>query len=148
MDRIAHRVAAFVMGLGGLAHACAALAVLTGGTSLNPAFAARPEGSGPPKAVSDRQAGSGTEGRPAAPMARPASSQCSTGAWPFAPPAIDQTRFAAGVSSSVAVSVATAVPFSSTANGPASVMTGAASEAQKAADFVLPAPARSEAAAA
>ena len=40
MDRIAHRVAAFVMGLGYLAHSCAAFAVLTGGTILELAFAA------------------------------------------------------------------------------------------------------------
>ena len=40
MDRIAHRIAAFVMGLGGLAHSCAALAVLTGGTILELPFAA------------------------------------------------------------------------------------------------------------
>ena len=40
MDRIAHRIAAFVMGLGDLAHACAALAVLTGRTVLELPFAA------------------------------------------------------------------------------------------------------------
>ena len=33
MNRITYRVAAFVMGLGDLAHSCPALAVLTGGTA-------------------------------------------------------------------------------------------------------------------
>ena len=40
MDRIAHRIAAFVMGLGDLAHTCAALAVLIGGTILELPFSA------------------------------------------------------------------------------------------------------------
>ena len=40
MDRIAHRVAAFVMGLGYLAHSCAALTVLIGGTILDLPFSA------------------------------------------------------------------------------------------------------------